>query len=98
VQPGQKVLINGASGGVGTFAVQIARSLGAEVTAVCGPRHVELAVSLGAHHVVDYSREDFTRRADRYDVVFDVAGSRSLSACRRVMTPSAAQQIQTWMR
>jgi NADPH:quinone reductase-like Zn-dependent oxidoreductase len=57
------------------------------VTAVCGPRHVELAASLGAHHVVDYSREDFTRRADRYDVVFDVAGSRSLSACRRIMTP-----------
>jgi NADPH:quinone reductase-like Zn-dependent oxidoreductase len=87
LQPGQKVLINGASGGVGTFAVQIARALGAEVTAVCSTRHVELARSLGAHHVVDYSREDFTRRADRYDLVFDIAGSRPLSACRRVMTP-----------
>jgi NADPH:quinone reductase-like Zn-dependent oxidoreductase len=89
IQPGQKVLINGASGGVGTFAVQIAKALGAEVTAVCSTRNVDLARSLGADHVVDYTREDFTRSDRRYDLLFDVAGSRSWSACRRVLNPKA---------
>ena len=77
LQPGQKVLVNGASGGVGTFAAQIGKALGAEVTAVCRTRNVEQARSIGSDHVVDYTREDFTRRDERYDVLFDVAGSRS---------------------
>jgi NADPH:quinone reductase-like Zn-dependent oxidoreductase len=89
VQPGQKVLINGASGGVGTFAVQIAKALGAHVTAVCSTANVELARSLGADRVVDYTREDFTRGDERYDVLFDNAGSRSWSACKRVLEPNA---------
>lgn len=87
VQPGQKVLINGASGGVGTFAVQIAKALGAEVTGVCSTGNVELVRSLGADHVVDYTQEDFTRTNRRYDLMFDVAGSRSWSECRRVLDP-----------
>jgi NADPH:quinone reductase-like Zn-dependent oxidoreductase len=89
VRPGHKVLINGASGGVGTFSVQIAKALGAEVTGVCHTRNVELVRSLGADHVVDYTQEDFTRSDRRYDVLFDVAGSRSWSACTRVLTPKA---------
>lgn len=89
VEPGQKVLINGASGGVGTMAVQIAKALGAEVTAVCSTRNVELARSLGADRVVDYTREDFTRRGRRYDVLFDNAGSKSWRACKRVLEPNA---------
>jgi NADPH:quinone reductase-like Zn-dependent oxidoreductase len=89
VQPGQKVLINGASGGVGTFAVQLAKSLGAEVTGVCSTRNVELAWSLGADHVVDYTQEDFTKLSDRYDLMLDIAGNRSFSECRRVLTPEA---------
>jgi NADPH:quinone reductase-like Zn-dependent oxidoreductase len=89
VQPGQKVLINGASGGVGTFAVQIAKALGAEVTAVCSTANVEQARSLGADHVVDYTRDDFTRSDQRYDVLFDNAGSKSWSACKRVLAPDA---------
>lgn len=86
VQPGHRVLVNGAAGGVGTFTVQIARALGAEVTGVCGTRHTELVASLGASHVIDYTRQDFTRLGQRYDLLVDIAGSRPLSACRRVLT------------
>ena len=89
VQPGQKVLVNGASGGVGTFAVQIAKAVGADVTAVCSTRNVEMARTLGADHVIDYSREDFTRSGRRYDVMLDVAGSKSWSDCKRVLEPHA---------
>ena len=89
LQPGHKVLVNGASGGVGTFAVQIAKALGAEVTAVCSTRNVEQSRSLGADHVIDYTREDFTRGGRRYDAILDVAGSKSWSQCRRVLNPQA---------
>jgi len=93
LQPGQKVLINGASGGVGTFAVQIAKALGAEVTAVCSTRNVELVRSIGADHVIDYTHEDFTRSDQRYDLMLDIAGSRSWSECRRVLNPQATLVI-----
>jgi NADPH:quinone reductase-like Zn-dependent oxidoreductase len=93
LQPGQKVLINGASGGVGTFAVQIAKALGAEVTGVCSTRNVGLVRSLGADHVIDYTREDFTRSDQRYDLMLDVAGSRSWSECRRILDPRATLVI-----
>jgi NADPH:quinone reductase-like Zn-dependent oxidoreductase len=89
VQPGQQVLIQGASGGVGTFAVQIAKWLGAEVTAVCSTPNVEQARSLRADHVIDYTREDFTSGRRRYDVVFDNAGTRSWKDTRRVLAPDA---------
>jgi NADPH:quinone reductase-like Zn-dependent oxidoreductase len=89
LQPGQKVLVNGASGGVGTFAVQIAKALGAEVTGVCSKRNVEQARSLGADHVIDYTAEDFTRTGQRYDLILDIAGSKSWSQCRRVLNPNA---------
>lgn len=89
VRPGQKVLINGASGGVGTYALQLAKVFGADVTAVCSTRNVEQARSLGADRVVDYRQEDFTRLDIRHDVMLDVAGSRRLSRVRRVLTPEA---------
>jgi NADPH:quinone reductase-like Zn-dependent oxidoreductase len=87
VQSGQGVLINGASGGVGTFAVQIAKSMGADVTGVCSTRNVDMVRSLGADHVIDYTKEDFTKSAQRYDVMYDTVGNRSLLKCRRVLTP-----------
>jgi NADPH:quinone reductase-like Zn-dependent oxidoreductase len=87
VQPGQKVLINGASGGVGTFAVQIAKSFGADVTGVCSTRNLEMVRSLGADHVIDYSKEDFTKSGQHYDVMLDNVPNHSLSECRGVLTP-----------
>ena len=86
VRPGQKVLVNGASGGVGTFAVQVAKALGAEVTGVCSGRNVDLVRGLGADHVIDYERSDFTSGGTRYDLVVDLVGNRSLAACRRALT------------
>ncbi|MGY0501670.1 NAD(P)-dependent alcohol dehydrogenase [Nocardia sp. FBN12] len=85
VGPGQRVLINGASGGVGSFAVQIAKVLGAHVSAVCGTRHVEMVRSIGADVVIDYTVDDFTRADLRYDVIFDLAGNRALREIRRVL-------------
>ncbi len=85
VEPKQKVLINGAAGGVGTFAVQIAKSYGAVVTGVCSTRNLDLVRSIGADHAIDYTHEDFTRSADRQDLVVDCVGNRSWSACRRIL-------------
>jgi NADPH:quinone reductase-like Zn-dependent oxidoreductase len=87
VQSGQKVLINGASGGVGTFAVQIAKSYGAEVTGVCSTRNLDMVRSLGADHVIDYTKEDFTKSDQRYDIILDNVANHSLSECRRVLNP-----------
>jgi NADPH:quinone reductase-like Zn-dependent oxidoreductase len=87
IQPGQKVLINGAAGGVGTFAVQIAKSFGTDVTGVCSTRNVDMVRSIGANRVIDYTREDFTKGEQRYDLLFDNVGNHSVSACRRVLNP-----------
>jgi len=103
VRPGQKVLINGASGGVGPFAVQIAKALGAEVTAVCSTSNVEMLRRIGADHVIDYTREDFTTGSARYDVIMDNVASHSLSATRRVLTrdglhvPSSGHAGMGWV-
>jgi NADPH:quinone reductase-like Zn-dependent oxidoreductase len=88
IQPGQKVLVNGASGGVGTFAVQLARAFGAKVAGVCSTHNVALVRSIGADDVIDYRTEDFTQSGQRYDLLLDIAGSRSATACRRVLTPN----------
>jgi NADPH:quinone reductase-like Zn-dependent oxidoreductase len=90
IQAGQKILILGASGGVGTFAVQIAKSFDAKVTGVCSTKNVEMVRSIGADHVVDYTRDDFTRGTARYDLMLDTIGNRSLRECRRVLSPKAA--------
>ncbi|MEU0521455.1 NAD(P)-dependent alcohol dehydrogenase [Streptosporangium sp. NPDC006007] len=87
VAPGRTVLVNGASGGVGTFAVQLAKTLGAVVSGVCSPRNADLVRSIGADHVIDYTREDFTRGAGRFDVIVDLAGNHRLSEFRRVLAP-----------
>jgi NADPH:quinone reductase-like Zn-dependent oxidoreductase len=87
IRPGQKVLINGAAGGVGTFAVQIAKSFGADVTGVCSTRNVDMVRSIGADRVIDYTQEDFTKSSQRYDLLFDCVGNHSLSACRRILNP-----------
>ena len=93
VQPGQRVLINGASGGVGTFAVQIAKAFGADVTGVCSTRNVDMVRSIGADHVIDYTREDFTQSGRRYDFILDNVANHSLSEFRRVLTPNGKFQI-----
>jgi len=95
LKEGQKVLINGASGGVGTFSVQIAKALGAEVTGVCSTRNVELVRSIGADHVFDYTKKDFTKSERRYDLILDNVGSRSFSDYRRMLTPQGVHLPNT---
>jgi NADPH:quinone reductase-like Zn-dependent oxidoreductase len=93
IQPGQTVLINGAAGGVGTFAVQIAKSFGADVTGVCSTRNVERVRATGADWIIDYTREDFTQSGQRYDLILDCVGNHSLSSCRRALNPKGIYVI-----
>ena len=90
IQPGQKVLINGASGGIGTFAVQIAKSFGAEVTGVCSTKKLDLVRSIGADQVIDYTREDFTQKEQRYDLILDIVANRSVSDYTRALSPEGS--------
>ncbi|HEV8566491.1 MAG TPA: NAD(P)-dependent alcohol dehydrogenase [Actinoplanes sp.] len=103
IQPGQRVLVNGASGGVGTFAVQLARAFGGKVAGVCSTGNVDLVRSIGADEVIDYRTQDFTQSGQRYDLLLDIAGSRSVTACRRVLTPHgtlvvAGGQAGRWLQ
>jgi len=107
IRPGQKVLVNGASGGVGTFAVQLAKSFGAEVTAVCSTRHLDRARDIGADHVVDYTQEDFTRNGQQYDLIIDIGANRSVADYKRALSPQGTcvitgfstvlHLLQTWL-
>jgi NADPH:quinone reductase-like Zn-dependent oxidoreductase len=93
IEAGQKVLVNGAAGGVGTFAVQVARTFGAEVTGVCSGSNVEMVLSIGADKVIDYTQEDFTKGAERYDIILECVGNKPFSECRRVLKPEGRYVI-----
>ena len=98
IRPGQRVLVNGASGGVGTFAVQIAKSFGTEVTGVCSTRNLDLVRSIGADHVIDYTQTDFTNTGQRYDLIFDAIGNRSVSDLKRALTPNGVCSVAGFTR